>query len=146
MYIGRERHFFEAGGYEFESEIADIVSVYAKREWGLGAVKFSTEQQDRYEGTDLFVLGVPIDVTLAFHMKEKTQKLDTIIIDGVTIEFGLRIGNWRTNFKNPVLVIGAQTAIGITKNNMWSALNTIKSNIKEILDTGMDKYFLATDD
>jgi len=141
-----ERYFFEAGGHEFESFIADIVSIFAKREWGTKAVKFSTEKQDLYEGTDLFVLGVPIDVTLAFAKKEKTNRLETLVIDGVTIDFGLRLGNWKANFKTPVLVIGAETAVGITKSNMWAVLDTFKSNIKEILDTGMDQYFLATED
>jgi len=45
----------------------------------------------------------------------------------------------------PVLVIGAATAIGITKANMWCALDIIKSNIHKILNTGMDEYFLATE-
>jgi len=45
----------------------------------------------------------------------------------------------------PVLVIGAETAIGITKNNMWITLDIIKDNIHEILNTGMDEYFLATE-
>lgn len=140
-----ENYFFEAGGYEFESGIVDVVSTFAKREWGVGAVKFSTMQQDRFEGTDLFVLGVPIDVTLAFEKKNKTRKLGVLVIDGVTIDFGVRFGNYNANFKVPVLVIGAATPIGINKSNMWIVLETIKDNIKQILNAGMDKYFIATD-
>ena len=138
------RYFFEADGHEFESGIVDILSLFAKREWGTAAVRFSTGYQDRYEGTDLFVLGVPVDVTLAFDRKNRTRKLGTINLDGVTIGFGIRFGNGKAGFKKPVLVIGAETAVGINKGNMWVALDTIKSNIHEILNVGMDKYLLAT--
>ena len=138
-------YFFESGGFEFEADIVDIVSNFAKREWGATAVKFSTERQDRFEGTDLFVLDVPIDVTLAFSEKNKTRRLGNLSFDGVTIDFGLRMGNGRANFKTPVLVIGAETALGITKENMWVVLDTIKSNIFDILDIGMDKYLDAVE-
>ena len=141
----RNHYFFEADGHEFETEVLDIVSSFAKREWGIGSVKFSTVQQDRYEGTDVYVLGVPIDVTLAFEKKNRTRRLGAWTMDGVTIDFGIRFGNRKANFKMPVLVIGAETAIGITKNNMWVALDTIKTNVQEILNTGMDKYLLATE-
>lgn len=139
------RYFFETGGHAFESEIVDIVSVFAKRIWGSTAVKFSTEQQDRYEGTDVFVLGVPVDVTLAFDKKNRTRKLGELTLNGVTITFGVRFGNRKATFKTPVLVVGAETAIGISNSNMWIVLDTIKANIQEILDTGMDNYFLATE-
>ena len=141
----RNSYFFEAGGLEFESEMVDIVSSFAKREWGIGAVKFSTAQQDRFEGTDLFVLGVPIDVTLAFAKKNRTRKLGALAINGVTIDFGVRYGNHKSTFKMPVLVIGAESAVGITKSNMWVALDTIKTNIQKILNQGMDEYFLETE-
>lgn len=141
----RSNYFFESGGLEFESEMVDIVSAFAKREWGIGSVKFSTLYQDRYEGTDLFILGIPIDVTLAFEKKNKTRRLGELTLDGVTIDFGVRFGNHKANFKMPVLVIGAGTAVGITKSNLWVALDTIKTNVQEILNKGMDEYFLATE-
>lgn len=143
---GRANYFFESGGYEFESEIVDIMSAFAKSEWGKNAVKFSTERQDRFEGTDLFVLGIPIDVTLAFEIKNKTRRLGEWSLNGVTVDFGIRFGNGKSDFKTPVLVIGAETAIGITKSNVWAVLDTIKSNIHDILGIGMDKYLLATEE
>ena len=136
-----ERYFFEAGGYEFESEMADYLTLFARREWGSSAVKFSTARQDRFEGTDIFVLGIPIDITLDFAGKNKTKRLGTLELDGVTIDLGVRFGNGRAKFKTPVLVIGAETALGITKQNMWITLDIIKSNISQILDLGMDSYF-----
>jgi hypothetical protein len=141
----KNQYFFEADGHEFESGVVDIVSSFAKREWGIGAVKFSTMQQDRYEGTDVFVLGVPIDITLDFEKKNKTRRLGALTLNGVTIDFGVRIGNGKAIFKMPVLVIGAETAVGITRSNMWVVLDTIKSHVQEILNKGMDEYFLATE-
>lgn len=141
----KDSYFFEAGGHEFESGVVEVVSAFAKREWGVGAVKFSTVQQDKYEGTDLYVLGVPIDITLAFEKKNKTRRLETLELDGVTIDLGIRFGNGKATFQTPVLVIGAETALGITKNNMWITLDIIKSNILRILNLGMDRYFLATE-
>jgi hypothetical protein len=145
MKMHSQQYFFENGGYKFESEMVDILSDSAKHLWGDKSVKFSTKQQDRFEGTDLFVLGVPMDITLAFDKKNKTRRLGTISMDGITINFGVRFGNGKANFKTPVLVMGAEAASGITNNNMWVALDTIKSNIREILDVGMDKYLLATE-
>ena len=140
-----KRYFFETDGLEFESSVVEIVSLFAKCEWGTAAVRFSTERQDRFEGTDLFVLGVPIDITLAFDRKNKTRNLGSISLDGVTIDFGVRFGNGKASFKTPVLVIGAETALGINRGNMWAVLDAVKSNIQEILDIGMDKYLLATE-
>ena len=136
-----ERYFFETSGYEFESEMADFLTLFARGEWGNSAVKFSTARQDRFEGTDIFVLGIPIDITLDFAGKNKTKKLGTIKLDGVTIDLGVRFGNGVAKFKTPVLVIGAETAGGITNHNMWITLDIIKANIIKILDMGMDKYF-----
>ena len=45
----------------------------------------------------------------------------------------------------PVLVVGVEAAIEITKENMWIALDTLRTHVREILNTGMDKYLLATD-
>ena len=139
------QYFFESGGHTFESEVADILTAFARQEWGFKSVKFSTKKEDRFEGTDLFVLGIPVDVTLAFADKNKTRWLGKLSIDGVTIDFGLRTGNGKSQFKKPVLVIGAETAVSITKSNMWYALSTIKANIKKILDFGMDEYLFATE-
>lgn len=141
----RTSYFFESGGFDFESQVVEVVSAFAKREWGAGAVKFSTVQQDRFEGTDLYVLKVPIDITLTFDKKNRTRRLGSLTLDGVTIDFGVRFGNNKATFRTPVLVIGAESAIGITKANMWVVLDAIKNNVQKILDTGMDSYFLATE-
>jgi len=141
----RTSYFFEKSGHEFESRLVDVVLSAATREWGTKSVKFSTSKQDVYEGTDLFVLGVPIDVTLAFAKKNHTRQVGSLQIDGVTVDLGVRYGNGKAIFETPVLVIGAETAVGITKSNMWVALDTIKTHIKDILETGMDEYLLATE-
>lgn len=141
----RNNYFFETGGLEFEAGIVDVVQSFATREWGVGAVKFSTTRQDRFEGTDIFVLGVPIDVTLDFERKSKTRRLGGLSVDGINIDFGVRFGNRKANFNLPVLVIGAAAAVGITKANIWLVLDIIRDNITEILNVGMDEYFTATE-
>ena len=140
----KTNYFFESGGYEFESGMADVVEAFATREWGSRAVKASTQSQDSYEGTDLFVLGVPIDITIDFDRKDKTRRLGGLSLDGVAIDFGIRYGNRKANFNLPVLVIGAASAVGITRSNMRLVLDIIKENIKKILNMGMDEYLLAT--
>jgi len=139
----RTNYFFEAGGYEFESGVVDVMQTFATRQWGTKAVKFSTSRQDRYEGTDLFVLGVPIDVTLDFERKNKTRRLAGLSVDGITIDFGVRFGNFKADFDVPVLVIGTTSHAPITKSNMWLVLDIIRDNINEILNIGMDEYFVA---
>jgi len=138
-------YFFEAGGHEFESEVVDVVSAYARRAWGESSVQFSTANQDRYEGTDLFVLGIPADITLAFAKKNRMHNLGHLTLGGVTVDFGLRLGNGKAEFETPVLVIGAKRADGITKCNMWVVLDTIKTYVCEILDAGMGRYYDAID-
>ena len=131
-------------GNEFESELIHIASTYARKTWGVGSIKLSSARQDRFEGTDLFVLGIPVDVTLAFSRKNRTRKLGVLNFDGVTVEFGIRFGNGKVKFQTPVLVIGAETTTGITKSNMWVVVDAIRSRIGEILDQSMDQYLLAT--
>ena len=141
----RNLYFYERSGHEFETEFADIAARFARTQWGKGSIKFSTIKQDRFEGTDLFVLGVPIDITLAYEKKTSMRQIGSLMLEGLSIEFGIRFGNGKSRFKTPVLVIGAESALGITKGNMWIALETIKAHIQQILDTGMDSYFEATE-
>ena len=69
------------------------------------------------------------------------RELGNLTLDGVTVDFGLRLGNGKAEFETPVLVIGAKRADGITKRNMWVVLDTIKTYVCEILDTGMGRYY-----
>jgi len=119
-------YFFETSGYDFESQMADFITLFARDKWGNSAVKFSTEYQDRYEGTDIFLLGIPVDITLDFANKNKTKRLDTLVLDGVTIDLGARFGNGKADFETPVLVVGADTALGITKHNMCATRSQLK--------------------
>lgn len=138
-------YFFETTGLEFETEIIDKISLFSLKEWGVGAFKMSTLAEDRFEGADCFVLGIPIDITLAYEQKKRMKRLNCqLIFDGITVEFGVRFGNSQVQFDTPVLVIGVGSSLGVNKGNMWYALDMIKTNLKQILDTGMDAYFEAT--
>jgi len=137
------RHTFANTGGELEESFVDIVCVFAKSEWGNDTVKLCTVRQDRFEGTDLYVLGVPIDITMAYSRKNKMKELSYRVYEGVTIDFGLRIGNGKVTFETPVLVIGIETALGICKHNLGVVMETIKTHISDILNVGMDEYFQA---
>lgn len=141
----RDKYSFESGGNEFEADMVDVISHYAQKEWGNSSITVSTMNQDRYEGTDVFVLGVPVDVTINYQNKRHTRKLTEMLFDGITVEFGLRTGNGRKTFKTPVLVVGVEAAAGITFGNMWAVIDSVKGKIGDILDTGMDEYFAATE-
>jgi len=140
-------YFFEKSslGIEFETDMVEVISSFAKKTWGTSSVKFTTTKQDRYEGTDLFVLGIPVDITTAYKTKKRMKHLKKIVRNGMVFELGLRYGNEYCTFKTPVLVIGVKTEYcEITKANSWCVLGDIKANIEEVLNIGMDKYLWAT--
>jgi len=138
-----DRYFFERGGHDFESSMVEVIHQYARSAWGKGAITASTMKQDQFEGTDIFVLGVPVDITLAYEQKRQTRKLAQMSFDGITVEFGLRRGNGKSIFKTPVLVIGIEAAAGISYSNMQAVLGTIKHRIGDVINAGMDEYFGA---
>jgi hypothetical protein len=40
------------------------------------------------------VLGIPIDITLAFERKNKTSRLETLVLDGVIMRLNIRPCKW----------------------------------------------------
>jgi hypothetical protein len=115
---------------------------FSKEEWGVGAFRFSTEREDKIEGADMYVLGVPIDFTLCIGKATRMRKIKTTIkIDGYAFEFGVRYGNAYHTYAQPVLVIGVEGGTKITKSNAYVLVDSIKRNCKNILNTAMDCYF-----
>ena len=129
----------------FEDDILEAVSSFARRMWGPAAVKLSTERQDKHEGTDISVLGVPIDVTLNYGMKDKMRQVDEIRLDWLTVRLGIRFGNKYADFRTPVLVIGVESLAEIYMGNLWLAIDALKERIGDILEAGFDRYFVATE-
>lgn len=71
----------------------------------------ATESQDQYEGTDFFISGIRVDVTMR-PVKNKVKYLDSFVIPGCTIHVQLRYGNSKRDFKVPVLVLYFESFIG----------------------------------
>ena len=132
----------ESTGIEFEETIIEKCGFVSKETWGASAFKFSTVTQDKMKGTDFFVLGVPVDVTLDLDNKRHTKISKDIEIDLLVakVRFGVRFGNGHVKFDTPVLVIGFDTLLD--RNDVLSIASFISnSKFVEILNTGMDYYF-----
>lgn len=133
---------FESTGIEFEETIIEKCGTISKETWGASAFKFSTLTQDKMSGTDFFVLGIPVDVTLNLENKRHTKISSDIEIDLAIakVRFGVRFGNGRVKFETPVLVIGFDTMLG-RRDVLTIASSISKSKFVEILNSGMDFYF-----
>lgn len=135
-------HFFDKIGIEFETELIERISKVSRSEWGIGSFKFSTIKEDSFDGTDCTVLGVPIDVTLNYEGKKRMKRVRRAVeVNGITVSFGIRYGNRYHEFETPVLVIGIENAVEITRNNIGYTVESLRDSLKEILEIGMDEYF-----
>ncbi|MDL2248617.1 hypothetical protein LJB89_02860 [Tyzzerella sp. OttesenSCG-928-J15] len=128
-------------GLEFEDTIIDKFYNVCIKEWGTNSFKISTVKQDLYAGTDFFVLGVPVDVTLNITDKNHTTiSKTTIDIGFAKINFAVRYGNGRVKFDTPVLVIGFDTLMDKTGiRQLASFLDPMQ--VVELIQAGMDCYF-----
>ena len=134
-------------GIEFEDAVTQIVERYSLKSWGIGAFKFSTLKQDKFEGTDFTVLGVPMDITLNYEAKKRMIPVSrTLTYGNLSVQFGVKTGNVRKRFETPVLVLGFSSLWNVTKDNMWLIIDEIKNNLQEILEVGMDEYFAVTEE
>ena len=137
----KEYNLPESTGIEFEDRIIEKCGCVCIERWGAGAFSISTVSEDKLKGTDFFVLGVPIDVTLNIKNKTHTTVSDfTIDLGFVKVTFGVRFGNGRVKFETPVLVLGFETLLD--RKDVMKLTNLIsKSELIEILNKGMDFYF-----
>lgn len=94
-------------GQYFESELYDRMEMVSNLDVAKKnhiEIKKSTKKQDEEEGTDLFVTGIPVDLTIN-QDKNYTQWMDSMQASYSTIDFGIRAGNGKVNFKNGVVVV-----------------------------------------
>lgn len=68
----------------------------------------ATEEEDLHQGTDFFVSGVPIDVTLDEN-KNYTKFIKKYMLEGITINVMIRYRNAFSRFDKPVLVFQFET-------------------------------------
>ena len=64
----------------------------------------STEEEDLKAGTDFYWYGVAIDVTL-YQEKSSTEWVGSIELACSRVHIGIRTGNGRVHFSQPVLVL-----------------------------------------
>lgn len=63
----------------------------------------STNEEDLYLGTDCFIGGVPIDITMNPD-KNRCKFIKKYMLEGITVNVLKRFGNGRQTFNRPVLV------------------------------------------
>ena len=132
-------NFEDKSAQNFEFELKESIGTYAAKTWGNGAFVRSTLIQDKYQGQDFELCRIPVDVTLNFKGKKHMKRLSTRLPIGIgAVEFGIRYGNGKVKFENPVLVIGFN--VRVTNNNYIDVVDTIAKKYEKILDTGMDLY------
>lgn len=132
-------------GVEFENAMIEKFGSISIKIWGNSAYNDSEESQDKLKGTDVFILGVPVDVTLNIQNKSHTtfcSKNYIVDLGFANVEFGVRFGNGHVKFENPVLVIGFNTLLGSVLKfpNMLG-----QEDIKKIIESGMDFYYKTLD-
>lgn len=129
-------------GKEFEGELIEKISYTFKEE-----DCFSTEQQDLFDGTDIFIYGIPCDFTYNFagkdHMEILPEGLE--LAPGIEVRFGVRTGNSHngyTQFKTPVLVIGFEGVDDeIIRNWMEKIVDRFVGKIHDIIEVGQSQYW-----
>ena len=142
-------------GLEFESEMKQITYDCFREECKVVSKKVarnSTKKQDRENGTDFFVWGVPVDFTLTIDTKDHCIISPTVMkVGGHDVRFGIRTGNnykgdcpknGYHEFPEPVLVIGVS---GIVRSWLATSIEAIKKELVSIYDAAMDFYWQEYD-
>ena len=124
-------------GVELEYELRETCSVSLGKQY-----RKATEREDKFEGTDCFIYGIRTDFTFNFSGKNKMHKLEKAInVDGIEFLFGVRFGNGRTQFSEPVLVIGINTSEWYLRNFMDDIVDSFRKNLDLIIETAQDQYW-----
>lgn len=92
----------------------------------------STMKEDREEGADCYIGGIPVDVTLKqLNMKTYTTPVGLInVYDAYSIHVGIRYGNRHHLFSQPVIVMSYR----LTKVNKYLVEMVDKAIIDQVFD------------
>jgi len=122
-------------------ELEDEVSFVMKK---IGVSKIGSKE-DKEQGTDIVIYGVPCDITCDYYGKDHMEKLPKVLdLKHIRISYGVRTGNNHngfTKFDIPVLVIGIDAPIEYVKNYFDTIIDDIKRNLDEVVDMGQSQYF-----
>lgn len=145
--------FSEKTGNVFENEVVDRVRIVAKQEGAYFQNTVGTER-DRCDGTDL-IYGfdrrvadkiirnrIPIDVTYNFAGKDRMIVLPAkyTLACGIKLRFGVRFGNRKKTFDEPVLVIGFETDSYCINSMMENIMDDVQREWSEIFLRGRPGY------
>lgn len=131
-------------GTAFEGEFVSILSSYLKKN---GNERYFRKtmgyDEDKFAGTDVICMGIPMDVTHHFAGKNHTIVYQQFNIDcGLfTLQFGIRTGNGCATFKKPVVVVGIDEESSMIAKYITNYMDAIRKNLDEIMDTVMDVYY-----
>lgn len=127
-------------GKEYE---ADFIQGLAKGLPDSKVVK-ATKEQDEYQGTDVFLDGIRVDVT--FHFSGKDHMVDRLVRYVEGYKLGIRTGNNTEPFKDFVVVIGEDSEPQFVRD--WELPNLVKkiSQKAEIIADAISDLFCEYED
>jgi hypothetical protein len=116
-----------------------VMKYYFKKLYGDAFIP-ANHEEDCYEGTDFFINGIRIDVTLK-PVKRKAKYIDSFVIPGCTIHVQLRYGNHVQDFSEPVLLLYFESFIG---NDPYDLVDLIEEECdREFFDKVLSLYQVA---
>ena len=102
---------------------------FASSDYSFRSFRKASEKEDREEGTDFFCGGLRFDITEDFCGKDNLTLKAGIHLPNFWVELGIRTGNQRVTFREPVVVLGIQVPSCTSKkeivrelSNHWSEL------------------------
>lgn len=117
-------------GKEFEDEFLSVIREKL-------SCKKSSEEDDRYQGTDLRIEGIPCDVTFFYSGKNYCQKVGDF--KGWTL--GIRTSNGHCRFKEPVLVIGMNCDAKFASQYVIPNMKKYIGDTEELANAISDAYW-----
>lgn len=101
---------------------------------------------DKFQGTDLFIWGIPCDFTYDIMGKDNMDLLDEEVrlLSDCTLKFGVRTGNSHngyTPFETPVLVIGVQASDWYIGRYATKIALAFKKRLHDIIDVAQSAYW-----
>lgn len=101
--------------------------------------EFSSKKSDIYEGTDFYYHRLPVDVTLNRNKRFVVYSNETIDLPACSIKVGVRFGNGRKLFKEPVMVLLFLPKVGL--------YSLVASDVNEdVLEQATDIFWALIDE
>lgn len=123
-------------GFDYEANMGQIFSHSLRKYPGLFQDVRGTDE-DILRGTDYIINTCRVDFTMYFQGKDNVIQLPEVIAlknSGVDLKLGIRTGNGKVKFEEPVLVIG----IDLIPSVYRYLEERISEDIEKISDTLLD--------